>query len=77
MNAGSGGSGTVTRTTGIVGMDDPDQKLINEPVANTQDLYAALDPVVQAVLTDKNANIDSLLGAANKQVQDILDRPAN
>jgi multiple sugar transport system substrate-binding protein len=52
-----------------------DQKLINEPVAHTQDLYAALDPVVQAVLTDKNANIDALLAAANKQVQDILDQP--
>jgi multiple sugar transport system substrate-binding protein len=52
-----------------------DQKLINEPTAHTQDLYAALDPVVQAVLTDKNANIDALLAAANKQVQDILDQP--
>jgi multiple sugar transport system substrate-binding protein len=51
-----------------------DQQLINEPVAHTQDLYAALDPVVQAVLTDKNANIDSLLTAANKQVQSILDK---
>jgi multiple sugar transport system substrate-binding protein len=51
-----------------------DQQLVNEPVAHTQDLYAALDPVVQAVLTDKNANIDALLDAANKQVQAILDK---
>ena len=51
-----------------------DQQLVNEPVAHTQDLYAALDPVVQAVLTDKNANIDALLDAANKQVQTILDK---
>jgi multiple sugar transport system substrate-binding protein len=51
-----------------------DQKLVNEPTAHTQELYAALDPVVQAVLTDKNANIDSLLQAANKQVQSILDQ---
>ena len=51
-----------------------DQPLVNEPVAHTQDLYAALDPVVQAVLTDKDANIDALLDAANKQVQAILDQ---
>jgi ABC-type glycerol-3-phosphate transport system substrate-binding protein len=51
-----------------------DQQLVNEPVAHTQDLYAALDPVVQAVLTDKNANVDTLLDAANKQVQAILDK---
>ncbi len=52
-----------------------DQPLVNEPTAHTQDLYAALDPVVQAVLTDKNANIDALLTAANTQVQAILDKP--
>src|SRR4029079_5346643 len=51
-----------------------DQPLINEPVAHTQELYAALDPVVQAVLTDPNADIDKLLDAANKQVQDIIDK---
>jgi multiple sugar transport system substrate-binding protein len=51
-----------------------DQKLINEPTAHTQELYAALDPVVQAILTDENANIDSLLQAANTQVQTILDQ---
>ena len=50
-----------------------DQPLINEPTAHTQELYAALDPVVQAVLTDKNADIDALLDAANSQIQDILD----
>ena len=50
-----------------------DQPLVTEPVAHTQDLYAALDPVVQAVLTDKNADIDKLLDAANAQVQDILE----
>jgi multiple sugar transport system substrate-binding protein len=51
-----------------------DQQLVNEPVAHTQDLYAALDPVVQAVLTDENADIDSLLDAANAQIQAILDQ---
>ncbi len=52
-----------------------DQALVTEPKDHTQDLYAALDPVVQAVLTDKNADINALLDAANKQVQTILDAP--
>jgi hypothetical protein len=51
-----------------------EQPIVTEPTAHTQELYAALDPVVQAVLTDKNADIDALLNAANKQVQDILDK---
>ena len=51
-----------------------DQNLVTEPTVHTQDLYAALDPVLQAVLTDKNANIDALLAAANKQVQSIIDK---
>ncbi len=50
-----------------------DQPLVNEPTIHTQELYAALDPVVQAVLTDQNADIDKLLDAANKQVQDLID----
>jgi len=50
------------------------QPLINEPTKNTQDLYATLDPVVQAVLTDKNADIDALLKAANTQVQAVIDK---
>ena len=52
-----------------------EQPIVTEPTAHTQDLYAALDPVVQAVLTDKNANIDTLLTAADKQIQTILDKP--
>jgi multiple sugar transport system substrate-binding protein len=54
-----------------------DQQIVTEPTAHTQDLYAALDPVVQAVLTDKNADIDKLLNAANAKVQAILDAPAS
>ena len=50
-----------------------DQPLVNEPVAHTQETYAALDPVVQAVLTDKNADIDALLDAANTQIQAVID----
>ena len=50
-----------------------DQPLVNEPVAHTQETYAALDPVVQAVLTDQNADINALLDGANAQIQAILD----
>jgi len=53
-----------------------DQQIVTEPVAHTQELYAALDPVVQAVLTDQNADIDALLDAANTQIQAILDADA-
>ncbi|MFC4942302.1 ABC transporter substrate-binding protein [Pseudonocardia sp. GCM10023141] len=50
------------------------QALAGEPAAHTQEMYAALDPVVQAVLTDRNANIDTLLKQADTDVQAILDR---
>jgi multiple sugar transport system substrate-binding protein len=51
-----------------------DQPIVTEPTVHTQELYAALDPVVQAVLTDQNANIGALLDAANAAVQTILDK---
>jgi multiple sugar transport system substrate-binding protein len=51
-----------------------DQALIPEPASQTQALYGALDPVVQAVLTDKNANVDTLLSQANTTIQQILDK---
>ena len=41
------------------------QKLVPEASASVQDLYGQLFPVVQAVITDKNANIDKLLATAN------------
>jgi ABC-type glycerol-3-phosphate transport system substrate-binding protein len=50
-----------------------DQKIVTEPTVETQKLYGALDPVVQAVLTDRNADIGALLDAANTQVQAILN----
>lgn len=50
-----------------------DQQIIAEPAVNTQGLYGALDPVVQAVLTDKNADIDTLLDDANSAVQKLID----
>lgn len=50
-----------------------DAKLVNEPAYATQDVYKALDTVVQAVLTDKNANIDQLLNDANTKAQRAID----
>ena len=35
-------------------------------------MYHALDPVVQAVLTDKNADIDALLAEANSTAQRLI-----
>jgi ABC-type glycerol-3-phosphate transport system substrate-binding protein len=52
------------------------QKLIVEPEVATQAVYAVLDPVVQAVLTDKNANIDALLATAQTAAQKAIDTPA-
>ena len=51
------------------------QALIAEPASSTQALYGALDPVVQAVLTDKGADIDKLLADSQGTVQSILDKP--
>jgi multiple sugar transport system substrate-binding protein len=51
-----------------------DQPLAPEPAASTQSVYHALDPVVQAVLTNKNANIDSLLRTANDAAQTAISQ---
>ncbi len=51
-------------TTGIFS-----QKLIPEPEASTQSVYHSLDAVVEAVLTDQNANISQLLQQANSSAQ--------
>ncbi|GAA1713817.1 extracellular solute-binding protein [Isoptericola hypogeus] len=48
--------------------------LVGEPSQKTQEVYALLDPVVQAVLTDENADIDALLSDANSQAQALLDQ---
>ena len=50
------------------------QTLIAEPAVSTQSVYHSLDPVVQAVLTDKNANIAGLLKQANSAAQDQISR---
>jgi len=54
-------------TTGIFS-----QKLIPEPPSSTQSVYHALDLIVQAVLTDKNADIASLLAQANSVAQSAI-----
>lgn len=50
------------------------QALAGEPGSHTQEMYAVLDAVVQAVLTDRAADIDTLLKGADGDVQAILDR---
>jgi multiple sugar transport system substrate-binding protein len=52
------------------------QQLIPEPAASTQSVYHALDPVVQAVLTDKNADVESLLAQANSSAQSAISTGA-
>jgi ABC-type glycerol-3-phosphate transport system substrate-binding protein len=54
-------------TTGIF-----NQTLVPEPEASTQSVYHSLDAAVEAVLTDKNANIQSLLQAANSEAQQAI-----
>lgn len=51
-----------------------DQPLLTEPTRSTQEVYALLDPVVQTVLTDRDANIDDLLTQAEADAQALLDR---
>ena len=48
------------------------QQLVPEPEASTQAVYHSLDAVVEAVLTDKNANITSLLQQANTAAQQAI-----
>jgi multiple sugar transport system substrate-binding protein len=50
-----------------------EQPLVPEPAAHTQEMYAILDTVVQAVLTDENADVDALLTDADAQVQALID----
>ncbi len=48
-----------------------------EPRNSAQKMYAALDPVVQAVLTDPNADPQALLNQAAQQFQQVLDASAS
>jgi ABC-type glycerol-3-phosphate transport system substrate-binding protein len=49
---------------------------LEEP-GSTQDMYAELTKVLQAVLTDENADVASLMETANSNYQTILDGLAN
>lgn len=48
-----------------------------EPRKQTQKMYAALDPVMQAILTNPNADPQALLNQAAQQFQQILDSSAS
>jgi multiple sugar transport system substrate-binding protein len=48
------------------------QTLIPEPEASTQSVYHSLDAAVEAVLTDKNADVVSLLSQANSEAQQAI-----
>ncbi|MEA2351577.1 MAG: hypothetical protein QOG86_2518 [Thermoleophilaceae bacterium] len=50
------------------------QTLAAEPAASTQSVYHSLDTVVQAVLTQKGANIDQLLKSANDTAQNLISQ---
>lgn len=52
---------------------DSDLEVVAEPAIKAQEIYAALDPIVQAVLTDENADIDQLLADAQTAVQALVD----
>jgi ABC-type glycerol-3-phosphate transport system substrate-binding protein len=54
-------------TTGIF-----NQTLAPEPAASTQSVYHSLDTVVEAVLTNKDANITQLLDEANSTAQGLI-----
>jgi multiple sugar transport system substrate-binding protein len=49
-------------------------KLVPEPPVASQDVYGALDPVVQAALTRQNADIPALLKTAGGHVDSILQQ---
>jgi len=51
------------------------QPLVSEPAVHTQDVYAVLDSVVQAVLTRKDADLDRLLTDADAKVATVLAKP--
>jgi len=48
-----------------------------EPHNQTQKMYAALDPVMQAVLTNASADPQTLLNQAAQQFQQVLDSSAS
>jgi hypothetical protein len=51
-----------------------DQPIVGEPTRSTQEIYTLLTTPVQAVLTDRNADIGKLLKTADTQGQALLDK---
>ncbi len=51
-----------------------DQSPVGEFKGQTQPIYALMDNVVQAVLTDRNADIDALLTQLDTDAQALLDQ---
>jgi len=49
-----------------------DFRIVSEPPVEAQQIYALLDSVVQAVLTDQNADIAALLSSAQSQAASII-----
>ena len=49
------------------------QPVLPEPAANTQEMYAILDTIVQAVLTEENADIAALLDQADIDVTALIE----
>ena len=49
-------------------------KVLTEPPVHAQEVYAALDTVIQSVLTNKNVQISSLLSNASSHVDSIISR---
>lgn len=50
-----------------------DATIVPEPAVKAQELYAALDPVAQAVLTREDADTSELLESAQSQIQSLID----
>jgi ABC-type glycerol-3-phosphate transport system substrate-binding protein len=48
-----------------------------EPHSQTQKMYAAIDPVMQAILTNPSADPQALLNQAAQQFQQVLDSSAS
>lgn len=54
-----------------------DGNLRMEEPGSAQDLYSELTKVIQAVITDKNADVPALMKTANENYQKILDEKVN
>jgi multiple sugar transport system substrate-binding protein len=52
------------------------QRLVPEPEASTQSVYHSLDAVVEAVLTNKDTNVQQMLQQANSEAQSAISQGA-